>query len=67
VEVDGGIDAQTAVLALEAGVNVFVAGNSIFGKDDPAEALRGLRRALESAGRDPARSGDPTDARSRKA
>ena len=31
VEVDGGIDAETAPLAAEAGANVFVAGSSVFG------------------------------------
>ena len=66
VEVDGGIDAQTAVRALETGVNVFVAGNSIFGKDDPAGALRDLRRALEGAALDAARSGDSKTSRSKE-
>jgi ribulose-phosphate 3-epimerase len=31
VEVDGGIDQETAPLAAEAGANVFVAGSSVFG------------------------------------
>ena len=31
VEVDGGIDEETAPLAAEAGANVFVAGSSVFG------------------------------------
>ena len=47
VEVDGGIDARTALLARRAGCNVFVAGNSIFGKPDPQGALRTLRESLE--------------------
>ena len=31
VEVDGGVDVKTAVLAAAAGANVFVAGSSVFG------------------------------------
>jgi len=31
VEVDGGIDAETAPLASSAGADVFVAGSSVFG------------------------------------
>jgi ribulose-phosphate 3-epimerase len=31
VEVDGGIDAETAPLAVAAGANVLVAGTAIFG------------------------------------
>ena len=31
VEVDGGVDEETAPLAVEAGANVFVAGSSVFG------------------------------------
>lgn len=47
VEVDGGIDSVTARLARDAGANVFVAGNSIFKAEDPAEAAKGLRIALQ--------------------
>jgi ribulose-phosphate 3-epimerase len=31
VEVDGGVDSETAPFAAAAGANVFVAGSSIFG------------------------------------
>ena len=48
VQVDGGVDGRTAVLAQQAGANVFVAGNAIFGAPDPRRALRDLRAALES-------------------
>lgn len=40
IEVDGGIDAQTAGPAATAGATLFVAGSSIFGADDPAAAYR---------------------------
>ena len=36
IEVDGGIDAETARLTRDAGATLFVAGSSIFGSDDPA-------------------------------
>ena len=50
VEVDGGIDATTAPLAVRAGANVLVAGSSVFG--DPAgvaSAVNRLRAAVAKA------------------
>jgi ribulose-phosphate 3-epimerase len=47
LEVDGGIDAQTAPRARRAGARVFVAGSAIFANDDgPAVAMAGLRASL---------------------
>lgn len=43
IEVDGGINPETARLCREAGANVLVAGNSIFSAQDPAEMVRLLR------------------------
>jgi ribulose-phosphate 3-epimerase len=44
LEVDGGIDADTARLCVEAGANVLVAGSSIFGsREGVAEAMNRLR------------------------
>ncbi len=44
VEVDGGIDATTAPLAIEAGANVLVAGSAIFSETEGvAAAIRRLR------------------------
>ena len=43
IEVDGGINAQTAKLCRDAGANVFVAGTSIFRAGDYAAAIRELR------------------------
>jgi len=40
IEVDGGIDAETAGPCAEAGATLFVAGSSIFGAADPAAAYR---------------------------
>ena len=45
IEVDGGIDADTAKLVKEAGANVLVAGSAVFGKEDRAVALEALRNA----------------------
>ncbi len=45
VEVDGGIDAETAPVAASAGANVFVAGSAVFGHRDPARAVSELRAA----------------------
>ncbi len=42
IEVDGGIDENTAPLALEAGANVLVAGSAVFGKADRAAAIAAL-------------------------
>lgn len=43
LEVDGGVDAVTAELAVKAGADVLVAGSSIFGKADRAKAIKALR------------------------
>ena len=45
IEVDGGIDPTTARLVVEAGATILVAGSAVFGKGDPAEAIRALRTA----------------------
>ncbi len=43
IEVDGGIGLQNAQKVLEAGARVLVAGSSVFGAKDPAEAIRQLK------------------------
>jgi len=45
IQVDGGITAETAPLAVAAGADVLVAGSAIFGKRDLAAAIRSLRSA----------------------
>ena len=45
LEVDGGIDMNTAALAKAAGVNVLVAGSAVFGKSDRAAAIKAIREA----------------------
>jgi ribulose-phosphate 3-epimerase len=47
IEVDGGIDAQTAPLVVKAGATVLVAGSSVFGFKNGIEAgIRALRIAV---------------------
>src|SRR5438105_1904797 len=43
IEVDGGINAESAGLSIENGANVLVAGTSIFKTNDYAKAIRDLR------------------------
>ncbi|MEX1141360.1 MAG: ribulose-phosphate 3-epimerase [Thermoleophilaceae bacterium] len=45
IEVDGGIDTQTAGPAAAAGATLFVAGSSVFGSPDPAAAYRAVAAA----------------------
>lgn len=51
IEVDGGIAEATAPLAVEAGADVLVAGNAVFGRSDRAAAIKAIREAAESAAR----------------
>lgn len=46
IEVDGGIQPDTAASAHAAGADVLVAGSSIFGEADRAQAIKRLRQAL---------------------
>jgi ribulose-phosphate 3-epimerase len=48
IEVDGGIDETTASLVAAAGARILVAGNAIFGREDPVAALQAIREAGES-------------------
>ena len=43
VQVDGGINSETAKMAVQAGANVLVAGTAIFGKLDVKQAIEALR------------------------
>ncbi len=45
LEVDGGINLETAALAVAAGADTLVAGSVIYKSDDPARALQDLRSA----------------------
>lgn len=43
IEIDGGVTAETAVRARSAGVDILVAGTSVFGRPDYARAITDLR------------------------
>ena len=43
IEIDGGINPQTALAAKKAGCDVLVAGSSVFGAKDAAKAMSDLR------------------------
>ena len=49
LQVDGGVDANTIEQCAEAGADVFVAGSAVYGRDDPAEAVRTLRESAKQA------------------
>jgi len=51
LEVDGGIDAETAPLAVAAGANVLVAGTAVFGANEGvAAAMNRLRASIKQGG-----------------
>lgn len=49
IEVDGGVAENTAPIVAEAGADVLVAGNAVFGRTDRAAAIRAIREAAEGA------------------
>lgn len=46
IEVDGGVNRETAMDVVEAGANVLVAGSAIFGEQDYQAAINSLRPAV---------------------
>lgn len=44
IEIDGGVNADTGRRLAEAGADALVAGNFIFGSDNPAEAIDNLKK-----------------------
>jgi ribulose-phosphate 3-epimerase len=51
IEIDGGINAETARLAVEAGADILVAGSAIFHAPDPLTAARAIRDAAAAVTR----------------
>lgn len=49
IEIDGGIGPDTVGVSAEAGVDVFVAGSSVFGAENPEALVTGLRHAAVQA------------------
>jgi ribulose-phosphate 3-epimerase len=48
IEVDGGIDVETAPVAAQHGADTFVAGSAIFAKANPLEAAAQIREAVDA-------------------
>jgi ribulose-phosphate 3-epimerase len=46
IEMDGGVSIDNIKQISDAGVNVFVAGNSVFGAKDPAEAIKEMKSII---------------------
>ena len=46
IEVDGGVDLHNAPMLVHAGVDVLVAGNTVFSSSDPAEVIRKLKQRV---------------------
>jgi ribulose-phosphate 3-epimerase len=55
IEVDGGIDTDTAPQVAAAGAEILVAGSAVFRTPDPAAAVRALRAAAEAGLEAPSR------------
>jgi ribulose-phosphate 3-epimerase len=49
IQVDGGINDRTVVLAARAGANVFVAGSFVYGSRNPAKKIELLREKAKNA------------------
>lgn len=49
IQMDGGINAETAALAAEAGVNIFVAGSSVFANPPYIETISSIRKSAEES------------------
>ena len=49
IEIDGGITVQTAPLVAAQGARMLVAGNAVFGEEDPVAAMRAIRDAAVAA------------------
>lgn len=48
IEIDGGVDANNARMLVTSGCDVLVAGNAIFGSENPAEMARKIKNAVSA-------------------
>ncbi|MDZ4654642.1 MAG: ribulose-phosphate 3-epimerase [Coriobacteriia bacterium] len=48
IAVDGGIDATTTPLVVDAGASILIAGSAVFCADDPTHALKAIRSSAET-------------------
>ncbi len=47
IEVDGGVTVENAPALVKAGVQVLVAGNTVFGSDDPVKTINQLKNTMK--------------------
>ncbi len=52
IEVDGGINVETAAQCVEAGANILVTGSFLFGAPDMSQAVQELRQSVRRYGND---------------
>ena len=52
LEIDGGVKVENIAEIAGAGADTFVAGSAIFGKDDYAEVIKAMRKALKQVARE---------------
>lgn len=45
IEIDGGVNVETAKDCKEAGANLLVAGSAVYGKDNRAATIKAIREA----------------------
>jgi ribulose-phosphate 3-epimerase len=47
IQIDGGINPETAAMMARVGASCFVAGNAVFGAEDPIAMVHQLRREID--------------------
>ncbi len=60
IQVDGGINFQTAVECAKAGADTFVSGTGLFGSSDLKAAVAKMRRLVTAAGKSSGKDHDPS-------
>jgi len=46
IEIDGGVDFDNSLLLVDAGADILVAGNTVFGSENPIEAIKSLKLSV---------------------
>ena len=46
IEVDGGVTLSNAVDLIQSGADILVAGNTVFGSDDPVDMIKKLKNIM---------------------
>jgi len=48
IEIDGGVDTETAPTVARAGAEILVAGSAVYGKEDPVAAIKAIRESADN-------------------